>query len=179
MLAAKAKSISAALWAIITSLTGFDTGLPHWAATVPAILGAVSVYLVPNLHEPSTSPATLPVTIVRTLEHTGDIMEQPDPDPYASARMMGIGGIPPLPEKAPEDTPEVAALKAQIAKLTGGNETTVTAGPPAEADTPVQTATEASPETGAVSGSVAGRLREVVDEIAEIARIVEASGVEL
>jgi hypothetical protein len=177
MLAAKAKSISAALWAIITSLTGFDTGLPHWAATVPAILGAVSVYLVPNLHEPTTPPAALPVTIVRTLEHTGDIMEQPDP--YASARMMGIGGIPPLPEKAPEDTPEVAALRAQIAKLTGGHETTVTAEAPTEAGTPVQTATEASPETGAVSGSVAGRLREVVDEIAEIARIVEASGVEL
>jgi hypothetical protein len=92
-----------------------------WAPIVTAAIGAVNVWLVPNrkyvypivnwVDDTQPNPITQGVSMTDP--------STPATDPYAGARAMGVSGVPPLPEKPKEDTPEIAELKAQIARLTG------------------------------------------------------------
>lgn len=132
----------------------------EWPVIVPAIVGAILVYLVPNTK--------------------GIIMTENDP--YASARLMGVGGVPPLPEKPPEDSPEVTALKAELARLKGesplppvsssaapGLSQREVAGPSPSSPATSQAAPQPTP--------LSGRIRGIVSDLAEIVMELEADGV--
>jgi hypothetical protein len=182
-MATKAKTVIAALFAAVTSLSLIWPADPHWLTVVPAIMGVLGVYAVPNARQPSSFLTTVPGTVMK-VDYTGEVtMTEPTTDPYASARLMGVTGIPPLPEKPKEDSPEIAELKAQIAKLTG----TATASPaespadtaavPAGLGIPVTTAAAPAVAPENFINNVASRLRASLSDITQIVEDLEAGGV--
>ena len=190
----KAKTVTAGLFALVTALAAIYPALPHWVAVVPAIAGVIGVYAVPNAHQPSSFLTTMPGTLVK-IDHTGVSMTEPTTpvtDPYAGARAMGVAGVPPLPEKPKEDSPEIAALKAEIARLSGNPAEPVPApsvaeraagtlsnpfSAPAVSVTPAAAAPAAGVAPDNFINNVASRMRTALSDLTQIVEDLEANGV--
>jgi hypothetical protein len=165
-----------------------------WAPIVTAAIGAVNVWLVPNRKYvyPIVNWVvdTRPNPITQGVSMTDPTT--PATDPYAGARAMGISGVPPLPEKPKEDTPEIAELKAQIARLSGNPAEPVPAPSLAErvagtvsnpftapgvSVTPAAAAPAAGVAPDNFINNVASRMRTALSDLTQIVEDLEANGV--